>query len=199
MKNVVIAGYARSPFTLANKGALMRVRPDDLAAQVVAALIERTKVRPQDIEDRHRRLRFSGRRTGFQCRPPDRPSGRTAAIGGRHDREPLLRLVDAVDPHRRRPDSARRGRRVRRRRRREHDARPHDGLQPDAQSAAAGQGGGVHQHGRHGRECRRPVAPEPRGTGGLCRSQSAAGGRGREGRPLQGRNRADRRQGRQRR
>jgi len=51
MKNVVIAGYARSPFTLANKGALTRVRPDDLAAQVVAALIERTKVRPQDIED----------------------------------------------------------------------------------------------------------------------------------------------------
>ncbi|MDP9012481.1 MAG: thiolase family protein, partial [Pseudomonadota bacterium] len=51
MKNVVIAGYARSPFTLANKGALARVRPDDLAAQVVAALIERTKVRPQDIED----------------------------------------------------------------------------------------------------------------------------------------------------
>jgi acetyl-CoA acyltransferase len=51
MKNVVIAGYARSPFTLANKGALTRVRPDDLAAQVVAALIERTKVRPHDIED----------------------------------------------------------------------------------------------------------------------------------------------------
>jgi acetyl-CoA acyltransferase len=51
MKNVVIAGYARSPFTLANKGALTRVRPDDLAAQVVAALVQRTKVRPQDIED----------------------------------------------------------------------------------------------------------------------------------------------------
>jgi acetyl-CoA acyltransferase len=51
MKNVVIAGYARSPFTLANKGALTRVRPDDLAAQVVAALIQRTGVRPQDIED----------------------------------------------------------------------------------------------------------------------------------------------------
>jgi len=51
MKNVVIAGYARSPFALANKGALTRVRPDDLAAQVVSALIERTRVRPQDIED----------------------------------------------------------------------------------------------------------------------------------------------------
>jgi acetyl-CoA acyltransferase len=51
VKNVVIAGYARSPFTLAHKGSLTRVRPDDLAAQVVAALIERTKVRAQDIED----------------------------------------------------------------------------------------------------------------------------------------------------
>jgi acetyl-CoA acyltransferase len=51
MINVVIAGYARSPFTLANKGALARVRPDDLAAQVVAALVERTRVNPQDIED----------------------------------------------------------------------------------------------------------------------------------------------------
>jgi acetyl-CoA acyltransferase len=51
MKNVVIAGYARSPFTLANKGALARVRPDDLAARVVEALVSRTGVLPQDIED----------------------------------------------------------------------------------------------------------------------------------------------------
>ncbi len=35
MKNVVIAGYVRSPFTLARKGDLAGVRPDDLAAQVV--------------------------------------------------------------------------------------------------------------------------------------------------------------------
>jgi acetyl-CoA acyltransferase len=51
MSNVVIAGFARSPFTLATKGALARVRPDDLAAQVVAALVERTKVNVNDIED----------------------------------------------------------------------------------------------------------------------------------------------------
>jgi acetyl-CoA acyltransferase len=51
MKNIVVAGFARSPFTLANKGALLRVRPDDMAAQVIGALIERTRVRPQDIED----------------------------------------------------------------------------------------------------------------------------------------------------
>src|SRR5947209_17032329 len=51
MKKIVIAGYARSPFALAGKGALARVRPDDLAAQVVRALITRTGVKPEDIED----------------------------------------------------------------------------------------------------------------------------------------------------
>jgi acetyl-CoA acyltransferase len=51
MKNVVIAGYARSPFHFARKGSLARVRPDDLAAAVVRALIERSGVDPQDIED----------------------------------------------------------------------------------------------------------------------------------------------------
>ena len=51
MKSVVIAGYARSPFHFAKKGDLTRVRPDDLAAQVIAALVERTKVDPSTIED----------------------------------------------------------------------------------------------------------------------------------------------------
>src|SRR5271157_4885697 len=51
MTQTVIAGYARSPFTLASKGALTRVRPDDLVAQVVRGLIEKTGVKPEDIED----------------------------------------------------------------------------------------------------------------------------------------------------
>jgi len=51
VRNVVIAGYARSPFHLANKGALARVRPDDLAAQVIKGLVERTGVDANDIED----------------------------------------------------------------------------------------------------------------------------------------------------
>jgi acetyl-CoA acyltransferase len=51
MKNVVIAGYCRSPFTPAHKGRLIKVRPDDLAAQVVKGLINKTGVNPQDIED----------------------------------------------------------------------------------------------------------------------------------------------------
>jgi acetyl-CoA acyltransferase len=51
MKSVVIAGYARSPFTLAKKGALTRVRPDDLVADVVRALVQRTGIKAEDIED----------------------------------------------------------------------------------------------------------------------------------------------------
>ena len=51
MENVVIAGYARSPFTPANKGELTKVRPDELAAQVIKGLIERTGVNVDDIED----------------------------------------------------------------------------------------------------------------------------------------------------
>ncbi|MFY8094202.1 MAG: thiolase family protein [Niveispirillum sp.] len=51
MKNVVIAGYARSPFHIANKGELTKVRPDDLAAAVVKELLARTGVDGAAVED----------------------------------------------------------------------------------------------------------------------------------------------------
>ena len=51
MKEVVIAGYVRSPFTPAKKGEMVKVRPDELAGQVVRELISKTKVNPEDIED----------------------------------------------------------------------------------------------------------------------------------------------------
>ena len=51
MKNIVIAGYARTPFHFAHKGDLTRVRPDDLAAEAIKGLIERTGVDVEDIED----------------------------------------------------------------------------------------------------------------------------------------------------
>ena len=51
MQNIVIAGYARSPFTLAKKGALTKVRPDDLVTEVVRALVQRTGIDPNEIED----------------------------------------------------------------------------------------------------------------------------------------------------
>ncbi|HLJ65587.1 MAG TPA: thiolase family protein [Stellaceae bacterium] len=51
MKTVVIAGFARSPFDFAKKGALAKVRPDELVAQIMAALVERTRIDPAEIED----------------------------------------------------------------------------------------------------------------------------------------------------
>ena len=51
MTRAVIAAYARSPFTPAKKGELASVRPDDLAAQVIAALVKNSKVNPADLED----------------------------------------------------------------------------------------------------------------------------------------------------
>jgi acetyl-CoA acyltransferase len=51
MKSAVIAGYVRSPFAPANKSPLAQVRPDEMTAQVVRALVERTGVKADDIED----------------------------------------------------------------------------------------------------------------------------------------------------
>lgn len=51
MTNAVIARYVRSPFTPARKGALAKVRPDDLAAQVVKGLVDKTGIDPDTIED----------------------------------------------------------------------------------------------------------------------------------------------------
>lgn len=51
MTQAVIAGYARSPFAFATKGDLIKVRPDDLAAEVIKGLIQKTKVKVEDIED----------------------------------------------------------------------------------------------------------------------------------------------------
>ena len=47
----VIAGYARSPFTPARKGALARTRPDDIAATVVDGLIKKLGLDPALVED----------------------------------------------------------------------------------------------------------------------------------------------------
>lgn len=50
-KSVVICGYKRSPFHFANKGDLAKVRPDNIAAEVVKSLVKDTKVNPDDIQD----------------------------------------------------------------------------------------------------------------------------------------------------
>ena len=47
----VIAAYTRSPFHFARKGALAGVRPDTMAAQVVAGLLRRNPIDPALLED----------------------------------------------------------------------------------------------------------------------------------------------------
>jgi acetyl-CoA acyltransferase len=51
MTGAVIAGYARTPFTFAHKGALIEMRPDDLAAATLRAVIDRAGIDPALIED----------------------------------------------------------------------------------------------------------------------------------------------------
>ncbi|HYZ35050.1 MAG TPA: thiolase family protein [Crenalkalicoccus sp.] len=51
MTDVVIAAYRRSPFHFAGKGDLVKLRPDDMAAQVVKALVAEAGVDPASIED----------------------------------------------------------------------------------------------------------------------------------------------------
>jgi acetyl-CoA acyltransferase len=51
MTDIVIAAYRRSPFHLANRGELAKLRPDEMAAQVVKALVADTGIDPATIED----------------------------------------------------------------------------------------------------------------------------------------------------
>ena len=48
---VVICGYKRTPFHFASKGALAGIRPDDMAAAAIKALVAQTGVKTDDIED----------------------------------------------------------------------------------------------------------------------------------------------------
>tara|TARA_B100001057_G_scaffold291814_1_gene291899 strand:- start:1342 stop:1545 length:204 start_codon:yes stop_codon:yes gene_type:complete len=47
----VIAGYSRSPFTIAKKGALINVKPDELLSKIIKNLISKTQINKKDIED----------------------------------------------------------------------------------------------------------------------------------------------------
>lgn len=84
-KNIVICGYKRSPFHFANKGALAKIRPDDMAATVIKALISETGVNTDDIEDLLMGCAFPEAEQGFNlgkivgqlCALPDSVAGAT--------------------------------------------------------------------------------------------------------------------------
>ena len=47
----VIAGFSRSPFTMARKGALIDTKPVNLLAEVIKNLVSKSNVKKDDIED----------------------------------------------------------------------------------------------------------------------------------------------------
>ena len=51
MRNAVIVGYKRSPFTMARKGEIAEVRPEDILSQTINSLMQETKINKDDIED----------------------------------------------------------------------------------------------------------------------------------------------------
>ena len=51
MYKAVIAGYSRSPFTMARKGELIDVKPVNLLAEVINNLVAKSNIKREDIED----------------------------------------------------------------------------------------------------------------------------------------------------
>tara|TARA_B100001013_G_scaffold344214_1_gene273992 strand:- start:1039 stop:2163 length:1125 start_codon:yes stop_codon:yes gene_type:complete len=51
MYKAVIAGYSRSPFTMARKGGLIDIKPVNLLAEVIKDLVSKSKINQNDIED----------------------------------------------------------------------------------------------------------------------------------------------------
>ena len=103
-------------------GALATVRPDDLAAVAIGAIVERTGIDPGAHRGRRARLRERGGRGQPQRRPHGGPPRRAAGRGRRADREPAVRLGPPGGEQRRPRDRGGGRRRVRRGRRRVDDA-----------------------------------------------------------------------------
>lgn len=82
-RSVVICGYKRSPFHFASKGALAKIRPDDMAADVVKALIAETGVDANDIEDLLMGCAFPEAEQGFNlARIVTQLAGLPVSMGG---------------------------------------------------------------------------------------------------------------------
>ncbi len=51
MRNAVIVGYKRSPFTFARKGEMANIRPEDMLSQTINQLLNEIQINKNDIED----------------------------------------------------------------------------------------------------------------------------------------------------
>ena len=119
MPEAVIVSAARTPIGRAAKGSLVDARPDDLVAFAIDAALKKVPELPrEEIVDVMVGCGFPQERQGMNLGAPRGAARRAAGDGSGHDRQPLLRVVAADDPHGVPRDPGRRGRRVRRGRRR---------------------------------------------------------------------------------
>ena len=154
MPEAVIVATARSPIGRAGKGSLVSIRPDDLSAQIVTALLDKVPqlpARPDRGPDHG--LRAAGRRGRVQHRPRRRRA-RRARRRARRDGQPLLLVEPADDPHGRPRHQGRRGRRVHRRRRRDRQPLRRRGQRHGAERRLRRR---RRAHGRAGARWRRPT------------------------------------------
>ena len=124
MPEAVIVATARSPIGRAFKGSLIGVRPDDLAATVVQAVLDKVPgLDPGHARRPDARLRRARGQAGREHGPPGRGRARLRPAAGHHG-EPVLRVVGADLADGLPRDQGRRGPRVRLRRRRVRLALP---------------------------------------------------------------------------
>ena len=51
MKNVYVASAVRTAVGKAKRGALVNYRPDDMAAEVIKAAVDRAGIKPEQVQD----------------------------------------------------------------------------------------------------------------------------------------------------
>ena len=96
---VVLCAYKRSPFTFANKGGFAGVRPDDIVAAVINALVEQSKVNPDDIEDLLMGCAFPEAEQGFNlAKIVGQLCGLPVSVAG-GDGQPVLWLINDCNPY----------------------------------------------------------------------------------------------------
>ena len=184
MSDAVIISAARTPIGRARKGSLVDARPDDLVAFADRRRAEAgPRARPGRDRRRDGRVRVPRAEAGHEPRAargaPRRPAGERPG----DDRQPVLRLVAADDPHGVSRDQSGRGRRLRRRRRRvDHAGRRlpegRRGAAPEAVRRRRADRERLHPDGDDRRERRRALGRLPRGHGPLRAALPGAGGGG---------------------
>ncbi len=109
MRNAVIVAAARTAVGKAPKGTLRSLRPDDMAAAVVQAIVERSGIDPAEIEDLVLGCAFPEAEQGMNVARDCGVARRAAGDRLRANGQPLLLQRLADDCHRRPADYGRHG------------------------------------------------------------------------------------------